>query len=64
MKEFLKDLEALLVKHPNISIVADDHDSKVVFWDSLNYYGSHQTTATSVLCYEDMQRFKRELGDK
>lgn len=62
MKEFLEGLEALLIKHPNVAIVTDDHDSRVVFWDILNYAGAHPTTATSVLYYEDIQRFKRELG--
>jgi len=62
MKEFLEDLEALLIKHSGNNIASDFRDETIVIYNSeaglsLNSNGDTLTIA-------DIQRFKRELGDK
>ena len=57
MKEFLKDLEALLEEFPDVDIHGFGH---IAFSDKDHTL----VTGGRYLKPSDIQRFKRELGDK
>ena len=61
MKEFLDDLEALLIKHPDIEIMTDTSDSRIIFKQTVSApHFLH--TQWHKITLEDIQSFKRELG--
>ena len=61
MKEFLEDLEQLLIKHPNAAIFSKPYKRGVfiraIFGDDLD----DMISVDHELTLEDIQRFKREL---
>jgi hypothetical protein len=64
MKEFLEDLEALLVKHVGNVIASDFRDGTIVIYNSEakpSGAGLSVNTAGDTLTLADIQRFKREL---
>lgn len=63
MKEFLEDLEALLIKHPDIALCSRDMRSRVVIYD-FNVARDDMESEGSELTPTDIQRFKRELEDE
>lgn len=64
MKEFLKDLEALLVKHPDKSIFSKPYKKGIFIREIFSNDLDEVISADHELTLEDIQRFKRELGDK